>query len=63
MRGLGRLQKFNVIFGSSATGLLALCAVLTGNIRGIMAWRSSGNSNTNLIDNLHGILSILFTLV
>lgn len=48
--------RFNVKFGKPALGLLVLCtAYLSKNIRGIMAWRSSGSSNANLVDNLHSM--------
>ncbi|XP_060554070.1 protein-L-isoaspartate(D-aspartate) O-methyltransferase-like isoform X2 [Ruditapes philippinarum] len=53
MLGLGRQQRFKLMLRRSAAGLLALCTVLTRHTRGIMAWRSSGSSNANLIDNLH----------
>lgn len=52
---VGRLSyRSNVILGVSSLGLLVLCtSYLSRNIRGVMAWRSSGSSNDNLIDNLH----------
>ncbi|XP_053390356.1 protein-L-isoaspartate(D-aspartate) O-methyltransferase-like [Mercenaria mercenaria] len=48
-------QRFNAIFGTSTLGLLVLCTYFSRNIRGTMAWRSGGNSNSNLIDNLKAI--------
>lgn len=47
-------NRVNVKIGKTTFGFLVLCtAYLTKNFRGIMAWRSSGSSNANLVDNLH----------
>ncbi|XP_052768672.1 protein-L-isoaspartate(D-aspartate) O-methyltransferase-like isoform X2 [Mya arenaria] len=45
----------SLLSGGTTFGLFVLCsAFFAKNFRGIMAWRSSGNSNTNLVENLHG---------
>ncbi|KAL4238427.1 Protein-L-isoaspartate(D-aspartate) O-methyltransferase [Mactra antiquata] len=50
---IARKSPFRLLLGTSTIGLLSLCTFYTGlTPQGIMAWRSSGNSNTNLIDNL-----------
>ena len=49
-----RQQHLRLLIGTTSVGLLVYCAYF-GNIlvRPIMAWRSSGSSNANLIENLH----------
>lgn len=41
------------VVGTATVGLLVYCASFSRLFRTTMAWRSSGSSNANLIDNLH----------
>ena len=42
-----------LLAGTATVGLLVYCASFSQYFRSTMAWRSSGSSNSNLIDNLH----------
>lgn len=54
---LKRLKRLLIV--PTKASLCVFCICLSKYFGGSMAWRSSGNSNANLIDNLRGMYNAL----